>query len=48
MKIQIDIEQTLFEKIEAHRKKFFSHLTKRAYIVEMLRQRAEKDMEKGK
>ncbi len=48
MKIQIDIEQTLFEKIEAHRIKLFSHLTKRAYIVEMLRQRAEKDMEKGK
>jgi hypothetical protein len=45
MKIQIDIDERTHELLEAHRKRDFPHLSKRAYLVEMARQRAEKDME---
>jgi hypothetical protein len=46
MKIQIDIDERTNELLEAHRKMFFPHLkSKRAYLVEIVRQRAERDME---
>jgi hypothetical protein len=48
MKRQVDISEMTEELLEAHRKLFFPHLNKRAYIVEMARQRAEKDMEDRK
>lgn len=48
MKIQIDIDDRTSELLDVHRKRFFPHLSKRAYLVEMARQRAEKDMEEDK
>ena len=48
MKIQIDIDERTSELLESHRKRDFPHLSKRAYLVEMARQRAENDMKEMK
>jgi len=46
MLIQIEVRGDLEKSSEEHRKKHFPHLNKRAYIIEMLRQRVELDKTK--
>ncbi len=43
MKIQIDVDKKTSDLLDAHRKEVFPHLSKRAYFVEMAKQRAEQD-----